>query len=93
MLKEDNLDERRKRKNLVNSSAIVGYCLGLLPPKQHREREKLLCYSGPKSVRECAELSIGCDVITKGKVWGPSNGAFGVLVKNIFTIVILRKHL
>jgi hypothetical protein len=63
------------------SSAIVGFCWGLLPPKQHREREKLLCYSGPKSVRECAELSIGCDVITKGRVWGPSNGAFGALVK------------
>ncbi len=38
------------------SSAIVGFCWGLLPPKQHREREKLLCYSGRKSVRECAEL-------------------------------------
>jgi hypothetical protein len=63
------------------SSAIVGCCWGLLPPKQHREREKLLRYSGPKSVRECAELSIGSDVITKGKVWGPSNGAFGALVK------------
>ena len=63
------------------SSTIVGYPMGLLPPKQHREREKLLCYSGPKSVRECAELSIGCDVITKGRVWGPSNGAFGALVK------------
>ncbi len=65
------------------SSAIVGYCWGLLPTKQHREREKLLCYSGPKSVRECAELLIGCDVITKGKVWGPSNGAFEALV-NIY---------
>ncbi len=52
-----------------SSSTIVGYPMGLLPPKQHREREKLLCYSGPKSVRECAELSIGCDVITKGRVW------------------------
>ncbi len=64
-----------------SSSAIVGSSWGLLPPKQHREREKLLCYSGPKSVRECAEISIGCDVITKGEVWGPSNGAFGALVK------------
>jgi hypothetical protein len=63
------------------SSAIVGFCWGLLSPKQHREREKLLCYSGLKSVRECAEISIGCDVIAKGRVWGPSNGAFGVLVK------------
>ncbi len=51
--------------------------MGLLPPKQHREREKLLCYSGPKSVRECAELSIGCDVITKGKSWGRFNGVWG----------------
>ena len=66
---------------LKYSSAIVGSSWGLLPPKQHREREKLLCYSGLKSVRECAELSIGCDVITKGRVWGPSNGAFGALVK------------
>ena len=56
--------------------------MGLLPTKQHREREKLLCYSGPKSVRECAELSIAYDVIVKGKVWGPSIGAFGVPVKS-----------
>jgi hypothetical protein len=61
----------------VYSSAIVGFCWGLLPPKQHREREKLLCYSGQKSVRECAELSIGCDVIIKGKSWGRFNGVWG----------------
>ena len=65
----------------LNSSAIVGSSWGLLPTKQRREREKLLCYSGPKSVRECAGLLIGCDVITKGGVWGPYNGAFGALVK------------
>jgi hypothetical protein len=66
--------------------------MGLLPPKQHREREKLLCYSGPKSVRECAEISIGCDVITKGGAWGGFDETCGALV-NIYWACKFEKAL
>ncbi len=72
-----------ERLVVLSSDLLWVFCL----PNSTESEKNFYVYSWPKSVRECAELSIGRDVITKGRVWGPSNGAYGALVRIYFTIV------
>ncbi len=78
-------------KNLVvlSSDNVGVFCL----PNSTESEKNFYVIRDRKALESVQNYRLVCDVITKGNVWGPSNGAFWGTCKFVFTIVNLRKHL